>query len=41
MKLTGTNDNTVTKQIVETLAQEYCEKITEANAEWIKKVRIN
>ena len=32
---------TATKQTVETLAQEYCEKITEANAEWIKKVRIN
>ena len=32
---------TATKQTVETLAQEYCVKITEANAEWIKKVRIN
>ena len=32
---------TATKQTVETLAQEYCEKITEANAEWIKQVRIN
>ena len=32
---------TATKQTVEILAQEYCEKITEANAEWIKQVRIN
>ena len=32
---------TATKQTVETLAQEYCEKITEANAEWRKQVRIN
>ena len=32
---------TATKQTVETLAQEYCEKITEANAEWRKQVRFN
>ena len=28
---------TTTKQTVETLAQEYCEKITEANEAWLKK----
>ena len=30
-----------TKQTVETLAQEYCEKITEANEAWLKKLRLN
>ena len=32
---------TATKQTVETLAQEYCEKITEANEAWLKKLRLN
>ena len=32
---------TATKQTVETLAQEYCEKITEANKAWLKKLRLN
>ena len=32
---------TATKQTVETLAQEYCEKITESHAEWIKQVHLN
>ena len=32
---------TTTKQTVETLAQEYCEKITEANEAWLKKLRLN
>ena len=32
---------TATKQTVETLAQEYCEKITEANEAWVKKLRLN
>ena len=30
---------TATKQTVETLAQEYCVKITEANAAWMKRLR--
>ena len=32
---------TATKQTVETLAQEYCEKITEANEAWLKRLRLN
>ena len=32
---------TATKQTVETLAQEYCEKITEANEAWLKNLRLN
>ena len=32
---------TATNQTVETLAQEYCEKITEANEAWLKKLRLN
>ena len=32
---------TTTTQTVETLAQEYCEKITEANEAWLKKLRLN
>jgi len=32
---------TATKQTVETLAQEYCEKITEAHEAWLKKLRLN
>ena len=32
---------TTTKQTVETLAQEYCEKITEANEAWLKELRLN
>ena len=32
---------TATKQTVETLAQEYCEKITEDNEAWLKKLRLN
>ena len=32
---------TATKQTVETLAQEYCEKITEANEAWLKELRLN
>ena len=32
---------TATKQTVETLAQEYSEKITEANEAWLKKLRLN
>jgi len=31
---------TATKQTVETLAQEYCEKITEANQAWLKNLRL-
>jgi len=31
---------TATKQTVETLAQEYCEKITEANEAWLKNLRL-
>ena len=32
---------TATKQTVETLAQEYCEKITEANEAYLKRLRLN
>ena len=32
---------TTTTQTVETLAQEYCEKITEANEAWLKNLRLN
>ncbi len=32
---------TTTTQTVETLAQEYCEKITEANEAWLKELRLN
>ena len=31
---------TATKQTVETLAQEYCEKITEANEAYLKRLRL-
>ena len=32
---------TTTTQTVETVAQEYCEKITEAIEAWLKKLRLN